>query len=342
MAIKYSIIIPTYNRANILNKCLQHIRELDNPNEDWEILVMNNNSTDNTEDVIRDHQHKLPQLRYFNTKDPGLHIGRNVGCEKAKGEILCYIDDDSFVSKGWLKGIKDSFRDPDVVLVGGPSFPEYEDEHPEWINQLWNKVEFGKCLAYLSLVDLGDKVKHISPLYVLGCNFSIRKNTLLKIGGFHPDGMPKNKILFRGDGETFVIYKIKDFNHSALYSPSIMIHHYIPKTRQTTEYFYRRAFNQGISNSFRKIREDYSVDGNKKIKLLFIKKRIRNIHRSLGAIYRSTLRYEKGDIGKIRRQIRRSVNRGFICHQREFNNNPLMREWVLRDNYLEKNGELPK
>jgi len=333
MTIKYSIIIPTYNRANILDKCLQHICELDDPSENWEVLVMNNSSTDNTEDVIKEYQSRIPQLRYYNTKDPGLHIGRNIGCEKAKGEILCYIDDDSFVSKGWLKGIEDSFTDPVVVLVGGPSLPKYENEPPEWINHFWDKVEFGKCLDYLSLVDFGNNAGYISPLYVPGCNFNIRKKILLKIGGFHPDGMPKDKILFRGDGETFVVYKIMDLNLSALYSPEVLIHHYIPKTRQTIEYFCTRAFNQGISNSFRKIREVYGVENDKTIRFLYFRTLLRIIRRRLGNFRKLISQYKKGDVNKLKRQIRKNNNKGFVCHQKEFLKNPLLRKWVLRDHY---------
>ena len=191
MTVKYSIIIPTHNRAEILQRCLHCICELENPDEDWEVLVLNNNSTDNTEEIINSYRKRLPNLRYFQATDPGLHVGRNLGCDKAKGKILCYIDDDSFVSEGWLKGIEMAFREPEVVLVGGPCLPQYEIEPPAWLNNMWNITEEGRTLGSLSLIDVGNEQRWISPYYVYGCNLNIRRDILEELGGFHPDAMPK-------------------------------------------------------------------------------------------------------------------------------------------------------
>jgi len=260
MSIRYSIIIPTYNRAEILQRCLQCVCELDSPDEDWEVLVLNNNSTDSTEEIVNSYRERLSNLRYFQAIDPGLHVGRNLGCDKAKGKVLCYIDDDSFVSKGWLKGVEKAFQDSEVVLVGGPCLPQYEIEPPAWLNNMWNITEEGRTLGSLSLIDVGDEQRWITPYNVYGCNFSIRKDILAEIGGFHPDGMPKELIRFRGDGETFVSRRLIESGYKAVYSPGAKIHHLVPASRMTINYFHHRSYIQGISGSFAQIRRQHGVE----------------------------------------------------------------------------------
>ena len=354
MTVKYSIIIPTHNRAEILQRCLQCICELENPDENWEVLVLNNNSTDSTEEIVNSYRERLPNLRYFHATDPGLHVGRNLGCQIAQGNILCYIDDDSFVSKGWLKGIEMAFREPEVVLVGGPCLPQYEIEPPVWLNNMWNITEEGRTLGSLSLIDVGDEQRWISPYYVYGCNFSIRKGVLAEIGGFHPDGMPKELIRFRGDGETFVSERLIESGYKAVYSRGAKIHHLVPASRMTTDYFCHRAYIQGISGSFTQIREErgrdteqverkedkdhkFQINGGGICRFL---KRMGNTIKNRAGNYKRKLFPTEYD--RIRADMQKSSEAGFQYHQEEVKKDPKLLEWVLRENYLGENGKLPK
>ena len=358
MAVKYSIIIPTHNRAEILQRCLECICELENPDEKWEILAINNNSTDSTEEIINFYRNRLPNLRYFQATDPGLHVGRNLGCDKAKGKVLCYIDDDSFVSEGWLKGIEKAFREPEVVLVGGPCLPQYEIEPPAWLNNMWSITEEGRTLGSLSLIDVGDEQRWISPYYVYGCNFSIRKDILVEIGGFHPDGMPKELIRFRGDGETFVSRRLIESGYRAVYSPGAKIHHLVPASRMTTDYFCHRAYIQGISGSFTQIREELGLvvknsrsedgdieSGNTHISHINIMKIFRFLKRAANSIKKRAGNYKRKlfptECDLIRAKMRKSYREGFAYHQSEIKRDPKLLEWVLRENYLGENGKLP-
>jgi glycosyltransferase involved in cell wall biosynthesis len=345
MPVKYSIIIPTHNRAEILQRCLQCICELENPDEDWEVLVLNNNSTDGTEEIVNSYRERLSNLRYFHATDPGLHVGRNLGCRIAQGNILCYIDDDSFVSKGWLKGIEKAFQNSEVVLAGGPCLPQYEIEPPAWLNNMWNIIEEGRTLGYLSLIDLGDKQRWISPYYVYGCNFSIRKDILDEIGGFHPDGMPKELLRYRGDGETFVSKMLIESGYRAVYSPSAKIHHLVPASRMTTDYFCHRAYIQGISGSFAQKREQYGVENATCKKKASIGRRI---YRRIKRVIKAKLNWEHHkntgepeEVMQIRRKMQESYEAGYRYHQEEVKKDPKLLEWVLRENYLGENGKLP-
>ena len=122
MAIIYSVIIPTLNQSAKLNQCLFHLSELSFDPELFEILVVDNGSIDDTKEISLSFQNKIKHLRYLFCESPGLMAARHMGCDMANGEILCYLDDDSLVTKDWLKGISESFADEDVAMVGGYVF----------------------------------------------------------------------------------------------------------------------------------------------------------------------------------------------------------------------------
>jgi hypothetical protein len=107
----------------------------------------------------------------------------------------------------------------------------------------------------LSILDFGETVKEIPPEYRWGCNFSVRKRIVLEAGGFHPDGFPQEMIQYRGDGETAVSKYIHGKGYKAIYNPKASVYHFVPQNRMTQDYFCKRAFNQGISDSFAEMRK---------------------------------------------------------------------------------------
>ena len=124
-----------------------------------------------------------------------------------------FCDDDIKASPTWLEGILESFKDPEIKLVGGNNLPDYETKPPNWLLSLWIPVQWGRILPYYSLLDFNTEAIEISPYFVWGCNFAIRKSIIFELGGFNPDGMPKNLIKFRGDGETVVSKGILEKNY---------------------------------------------------------------------------------------------------------------------------------
>ena len=126
----YSVIIPTLNQSAKLKQCLFHLSELSFDPDLFEVLVIDNGSTDDTKEISLSFHDKIKNLRYLFCESPGLMAARHMGCNMANGEILCYLDDDSLVTKNWLKGISESFADEDVAMVGGPCIPEYEVDPP--------------------------------------------------------------------------------------------------------------------------------------------------------------------------------------------------------------------
>jgi len=249
--LKLSVIIPTRNRADLLNIALKSIAIQTFPADEFEVIVVDNGSTDSTKQIVETFYTNVKNIRYFYDETPGLHVGRHRGLKEAQSEILVYADDDIDAFPTWLEGVWESFQDSDIALVGGKNLPKWESEPPYWIYEMWMDInQYGHSLGYLSILDFGNKVMEINPLYVWGCNFSIRKRVLLDAKGFHPDGFPQEMIKYRGDGESSVSNYIQKHNYKTLYNPKASVYHFVPKNRMTIDYFCKRAFNQGISDSF--------------------------------------------------------------------------------------------
>ena len=229
---------------------------------------------------------------------------------------MVYGDDDIEATPTWLEGVMESFVDKSVALVGGKNLPNFESNPPEWILEMWEKGVEKKVLGHLSILDFGDEIKEISPMYVFGCNFSIRKAILLETGGFHPDGMPQEIIKYRGDGESYVSRCIMDKGYKTIYNPKASVYHLCSTNRMTKKYFAQRSFNQGVSESYTDIREAKNKSFWKtKLKIL-IKKYL---------LSRDTI-------------IEEELIRGYEYHQNEAKKDSNLMEWIKRDSYINNGG----
>ncbi len=348
--IELSVIIPTRNRASLLKKALFSITKQTFPSDQFEVIVVDNGSTDETAEICEEYKSKLSGFQRIYDERPGLHVGRHLGLKHAKGEILVYADDDIEAFPTWLEGIAESFQDPEVALVGGKILPKYETEPPDWIEKLWNNNECGRMLGWYSLLDFGEEVKEISPLLVWGCNFSIRKNVLIEAGGFHPDSMPEELIKYRGDGETHVSRKVQEMGYKAIYNPKASVYHWVAESRMTLEYLKQRNYNQGISDSFTSVRHNHNLsdvsDNTDESNSLFqrikeksskeilsaIKRRLKlAIHQSIEFIPR----FKQDNNDYIREEMKKAYQEGYKYHQNEVKNDPELLKWVLKDNYFE-------
>jgi glucosyl-dolichyl phosphate glucuronosyltransferase len=356
-----SVVIPTRNRSERLGVVLRSFEMQSLTNRDFEIIVVDNGSTDRTRQVVEESASRIANVRYVYDELPGLHVGRHRGFSEAHGDILVYVDDDIEAFPTLLKAIRDAFTDLEIMLVGGKCLPKFEAEPPEWLSGMWvPNAQGNRILSYLSLIDLGEIPKVVNPLFVFGCNFSIRRSVLAEAGGFHPDGMPQELVLFRGDGETHVSNFISAKGYRALYYPKASVYHLVPLERMTFDYFCRRAFNQGISDSFTAIRESHGLG------LRTSPDSRKEDGDMTGLIWQSALRHAVRVIpGKLRFQIsrmKRSVRGqvvagrsiaaedlaraitvayqdGYTYHQRSVKESEELLSWVLKKSYWD--GRLP-
>jgi len=334
---KYSIIIPAYNRSCLLERCLKHLSGLNKPDFDYEVLVADNGPTDKNKRVYESFIGKIPNLSYFYEKESGLLVGRHSGARKAQGEILCYLDEDSFVDKNWLIAIEKAFKNPEIKIATGLVLPEYEVKPPEWLKYAWIKNKHGKYLGSLSLLDFGQKEKIVSPLFVFGCNFIIRKQVFFDFKGTHPCSMPEGLFEYIGDGETGLAKKLVLKGIQALYSPEIKINHFVADSRMTEDYFVKRFFHEGICNSFTEYRQKYGLYGKERNKYLVLANYFRFFEK-LSRHFAEKLLFSHDDnykkCQKILSEAKKSYNKGKLFHKEKVENNPELLKYVLKENYL--------
>ncbi len=281
------------------------------------MIVVDNGSTDNTREICASYAHRIPELQYLYEETAGLHAARHRGMKAAKSDILAYGDDDIEASSTWLEGIVEAFSDEQVVLVGGKNLPKFESDPPIWLRRMWEKErQGGRMIPYLSILDLGDEIKTISPYHVFGCNFSIRKSILLEAGGFHPDAMPPELIRYRGDGETHVSRYIANRDYKTIYNPKASVQHLVARERMTESYFYNRAFLQGISDSYADIRRRM-LRPSVKFQYLTV---IRRLFRLLE------------DVRSMRIKVK--YIEGYCFHQNEVKKDSGLYEWVIKRDYI--------
>ncbi|GEO06871.1 hypothetical protein AAE02nite_45350 [Adhaeribacter aerolatus] len=328
-----SIIIPTLNRAKSLKLTLHSIYQ-QTDKMDFEVLIIDNGSSDETKDICNGFVINSPgQFRYYYNSEPGLLTGRHLGTSLAKGSILCFIDDDVELNPSWVSGVKEAFKNSEVLLATGPCLPKYEVDPPEWIYYFFNKTKWsGTSCTWLSLFDFGSNKKLVEPNCVWGLNFCIRKITLQELDGFHPDNIPAKLQFFQGDGETGLTMKAQSLGYKALYHPQLQLHHLISADRLTVKYFKQRAFYQGVCNSFTLLRKKYLYNnaGDKIISLASVKNILRPAKNLLIYVKNQFIPKEIRELMAILQQEEKA---GFDFHQEAFRNNPKVKEWVLRKNY---------
>jgi glucosyl-dolichyl phosphate glucuronosyltransferase len=323
----FSIIIPTLNRANSLELAIKSFCLQKFSPDQFEILVVDNGSTDATKQVTEAAiaANSSHQIRYFYEPELGLLSGRHRGALEAKGEILTFVDDDIEADPNWLQAIKESFDDLTVQLVGGRNLPKYEAEPPKWLEWFWPEHPYGKFCGELSLLDFGEQIRDIDANYVWGLNFSIRKNALFELGGFHPDCIPKHLQYLQGDGETGLTQKAKLKGYRAIYHPNALVFHTVSKDRMTHGYFEKRYFFQGVCDSYSHIRENKRNNKSFKEKIKSPLRKIKQFGKKLISM--------EDEKDALKARFHHFYQSGYQFHQHAVRQNPELLDWVLRKDY---------
>lgn len=324
-----TVVFPTRNRAQPLFNALRSLREQTLPAEQFEVLIVDNGSTDDTRSIVQSFENAM-NVRYFYDPVPGLHVGRHRGLLESRSDRLVFADDDIEATPSWLQTIDECFADPTVALVGGNNLPKFESEPPQWLQKLWRQSSFGgHAITSLSVLELPSGRRKISPYMVWGCNFAIRKQVLLDAGGFHPDGMPEEQIRFRGDGETHVSSHVAQHGLTCLFDSRASVYHSVPRARMSFEYFRKRAFNQGISDSYRSLRNAAAQMDQGGSALASVKRMMARAYKKLAEV---TL---DSELRELQHQIRAGYSSGYEYHQTAYRDDAGLRAWVHKANYFD-------
>ena len=243
-----SVIVCTYNREKYIYECLSRLAA-NKCSVDWEIVLINNNSTDNTaSECERFEKNCNPNnYRYFVEKRQGLSFARNRGIQEAKGEWLVFLDDDAFVEEDYIENLNKNLKYyPAIGAFGGKIVPFFEEETPDWLNP-WS-------LSFVSALDKGNKVCEFDNKkrgYPIGANMGIARKAIEKCGNFNTDlGRNGSGILLGGE-EKDIFNRIREAGFPIMYFPDIAVRHCIPSHRTTREFIAKIGYGVGVSEKLR-------------------------------------------------------------------------------------------
>lgn len=238
---KITVAICTWNRAALLRETLEQATRLAIPRGvEWELLVINNNSTDDTDEVIDSFRDRVP-LRDFVEPEPGLSNARNRAVHEATGDYILWTDDDVLVDEKWMTAYCDAFiRSPEAAIFGGNIKPWFAGTPPSWLLSVWSRV----ASAYASR-DLGDVSLPLSAdVMPFGANFAVRAVEQRRYLYDPHLGVRPDNIM--GGEETTVMRSMMADGISGWWVPEARVKHYIPEKRQTIEYLrnYYRGYGE--------------------------------------------------------------------------------------------------
>src|SRR5579863_1127417 len=180
-----TVILCTYNRCQSLARALDSVAVSVVPEAiEWEVLVVDNNSNDQTETVVKDFSHRFPgRFRYLFERQQGKSYALNSGVGEARGDILAFVDDDVTVEPEWLQNLTSALLDSQLSGCGGRILPQRGFVPPNWLalDGPYNLV--GALCAYFDLGDVSRELKE--PPF--GANMAFRKEMFARYGDFRTD-----------------------------------------------------------------------------------------------------------------------------------------------------------
>ena len=242
--LQISAIVCTYSNASLLRRTLDSLIKQTLPPQEYEIVVVDNNSTDNTREVVREFEKRAShQIHYVLETIQGLSAARNTGIQHSSGPIISFIDDDAEAAPDWLRALVEAFRrNPDAWGVGGNIFAIWDAKRPAWLTN--------DFLSDLSIIDRGpDKLKLTRMQIVAGVNCSFRREVFAEIGYFSTDLGRVGKSLLAGE-EAELCLRIHLQGKSMYNIPDVVVFHHVTPERMTRSYFRRRCYLSGLSRSF--------------------------------------------------------------------------------------------
>lgn len=245
---KLSIIICTFNRQRFLKGLFSSIVAQNLNPELFETVLINNNSTDDTEYLCKEFIDANPQLRvkYFVERHLGLSFARNRGIAESKGEYLTFADDDAIMAPDFCYQIcRYLDANADVGEVGGPARLKFLCDVPRWHNK-WLASLFGYFMPSSKEYKMARKGSN----YPRGLNMSFRREAFDRCGGFDVNLGRMGRILLGGE-EKDIAFRIIDSGLKVAYSPDILVHHLVPKERTEVDFIRKQALGTGWSERIR-------------------------------------------------------------------------------------------
>jgi GT2 family glycosyltransferase len=344
----FQLVIPTCGRSEHLAECLESVIKNIPIDSNIKVLIIDNNPRDSR---LSGWVHKMcteyrQLIEYHYESCPGLTSARHAAISISNANIMCFVDDDVIFTPQWFRSVLNAFNAPDVAIAGGPTIPRFEGSIPNWFWDFLSPTPYGGWSnSWLSLLDIGKDVDDIQPNWIWGLNFAIRREVLIDCGGFHIDLVPREFMRWQGDGETGLTMKLAAKGYKAVYRQNSLLFHQCGTERLSPSYFAKRAFYQGVCNSFTELRKSLTTNSEVAPAVSLSQSRLR---RALGNAKRSVAsKFQLNQSGiqiesrwaesaaEVRDLCHKAEREGYLFHQREAAQDPELRDWICRENYFD-------
>jgi glycosyltransferase involved in cell wall biosynthesis len=241
-----TVILCTHDRCQSLAKTLESLAVSSLPEAvEWEILVVDNNSKDETEGVVREFCELYPgRFRYLREPRAGKSNALNAGIREAKGDVLAFTDDDVTVESTWLRNLTASLHDGRWAGAGGRTLPERNFSPPRWLSP-----EGRHALAPLAIFDRGMEIGELTESPI-GNNMAYRRTVFEKHGVFRNDLGPRPGCggPQKSEDSEFGV-RVRAAGERLRYEPSAVLYHSIPASRVKKEYFLAWWFDKARADA---------------------------------------------------------------------------------------------
>lgn len=249
---KFSVIIPTYNRASELRETLRSLATVSTA-ESWEVIVIDNNSRDATPDVVAEAARSFPaEVRYLFEKEQGKPAALNTGIAAARGEIIAFTDDDHRFEPDWLDAALDGLNRFNCDYVGGKILPIWEGAKPAWLS-----TESGRHRAVIGMADYGPEPYEFGKNPAMGGNLAVRREAFDRAGLWDNRLGRRGKTLLGQEQREWCL-RARAAGLRGYYLPGMVVYHIVPQERLNKRYFRKWFYWHGISRAI--LYENFGLD----------------------------------------------------------------------------------
>lgn len=244
-----SVVICTWNRSKTLPGVLASLEKcVVPPAIQWEVVIVDNNSTDDTRNVCQAFVNKHPgTFRYIFEARQGKSFAQNTGIQNASGEIIALTDDDVAVDSNWIAELHKAFLEHDCAGIGGRIIPRWTCPKPDWLglDTRWHHPAYGAIVRF----EKGDS-PFVLDVTAVGANLAFRRSVFAKHGFFrtdlsgnHADHRRLGDLL--GGEDTEYCRRIMNAGEKIVYAPRAVVHHPAEANRVNKKYLQTFAFHYG-------------------------------------------------------------------------------------------------
>jgi len=231
-----SVVIGTYNRCDVLQGALESLLTQDSGGTGYEVIVVDNNSTDDTRIMVENLRDKLgcKNLIYCFERTQGVSHARNRGITAARGRLIAFTDDDIRPAHNWIATVREGFNKfPNADCIGGRVLPQPKTEFPGWLT--------AKHWTPLALLDLGNKPIELDVRNgpgLVAANLAVRASVFTDVGLFEPQLQRVKNSIGSMEDHQFQL-RLSAANKRLVYLPDLVVYAQVLEERLTKDYHRR-------------------------------------------------------------------------------------------------------